>query len=66
MCSEIIFNATIPPTASAIQIHGDGGARISLDIAESDMANMIPLMALRGKQLVVCVESRDNVIEQAD
>jgi hypothetical protein len=47
------FNATIPPTETAIRVHGEGGARLMLDIAESDLGAFLPSLALRGKRLVV-------------
>jgi hypothetical protein len=51
--SEVIFPATIPPMETAIKIHGEGGARLSLDIAESNMGAFLPALAMRGKNLSV-------------
>lgn len=50
---SVTFPASIPPTETAIKIHGEGGARLQLDIAESDMGAFLPVLPLRGKMLVV-------------
>lgn len=47
------FPATIPPTETAIKIHGDGGARIILDVAESDLVTFLPAVAFRGMRINV-------------
>ena len=33
----VTFRASIPPIETAIKVHGEGGARLMLDIAESDL-----------------------------
>ena len=50
---SVTFPASIPPDSTAIKIHGDGGARIVLDIAESNIAGFLPVLAFRGKRLLV-------------
>ena len=50
-----MFRATIPPIMSALKIGGDGGARLQLDIPESDLLDALPLLAWRDKVLVVTV-----------
>jgi hypothetical protein len=50
------FEATIPLLQSAISIGGDGGARVKLDIAESDIAAVKRLMDLRGEVLKVVMK----------
>jgi hypothetical protein len=50
------FPATIPPTETAIKIHGEGGARLQLDIAETDLAAFLPALAFRGVRLTVTLE----------
>ena len=49
----VTFPATIPPIEIAIKIHGEGGARLILDIAESDMGAFLPALVMRGKRLNV-------------
>ncbi len=51
------FRATLPTTLSAIRMAGDGGMRIMLDIAESDLAEAIKLLAWRQMVLSVTVEA---------
>jgi hypothetical protein len=57
--SGVTFFASIPPMETAIKIHGDGGARMQLDIAESDLAGFLPALIMRGKRLsVTLVEAK--------
>ncbi len=49
----VSFPATIPPSETAIKVHGEGGARMQLDIAESDLGAFLPALVMRGKRLVV-------------
>ena len=49
----IKFIATLPLTATAIQIHGEEGMRVTLDIAESELPKALGLVTLKGKQLEV-------------
>jgi hypothetical protein len=49
------FRATIPVKAAAIDIHGETGARLTLEIADSDMGDFLPIVLLRGKRLRVTV-----------
>lgn len=58
MNKKTSFPATIPPIETAIKIHGDGGARLILDIAESDLSVFLPAMTMRGKRLVVTLEEK--------
>ena len=51
--NSVTFRATIPPIETAIKVHGDGGARLILDIAESDLAGFLPALVMRGKRLTV-------------
>lgn len=59
--TSVSFPASIPPTEIAIKIHGEGGARIILDIAESDLGSFIPALVMRGKRLIVTLEAVDAV-----
>ena len=47
------FPATIPSLETAIKIHGEGGARVQLDIAESDLGKFLPAVVMRQKRLLV-------------
>ena len=51
------FLASIPPLQSAIMVHGNkDGMRVKLEIPESEMANAIDLLTMRGVVLRVSVE----------
>ena len=50
---NVTFRASIPPMETAIKIHGEGGARLQLDIAESDLGGFLPALVMRGKVLLV-------------
>lgn len=52
----VTFAATIPGIETAIKVHGDGGARMILDIAEDDLAGFLPALVMRGKRLSVTLE----------
>jgi hypothetical protein len=41
---------------TAIKIHGEGGARLQLDIAEEDLGGFLPALVMRGKVLRVTME----------
>ena len=47
------FRAIIPHKAAAIDVHGDEGARLTLDISDADLADFLPVVTLRNMQLVV-------------
>ena len=50
------FEATIPPIETAIKLHGDGGARMMLDISDGDLGEFLQTLKLRGKRLRVTLE----------
>ena len=54
--NEAVFLFTFPPIQSAIKIHGEGGARLILDIAETDLAGFLPALVFRGRKLRVTLE----------
>jgi hypothetical protein len=60
MKRSVTFTASIPPIETAIKIHGDGGARVLLDIAEDNLAGFLPATAMRGKILTVTLEECSN------
>lgn len=53
--SSITFNASFPPIQSAIKISGSDGARIQLDIPQTDMEAVAALLGLTGCRLKVTV-----------
>lgn len=60
------FRASFPPIQSAIKIAGDGGARIQLDIPESDIENAQGLLAMRGKvvRVLMAVDMGVPLVEE--
>ena len=57
---QVTFRASIPPMETAIKIHGEGGARLQLDIAESDLGGFLPALVMRGKVLNVTLEHAED------
>jgi len=45
---------------TAIKIHGEGGARLQLDIAESDLGGFLPALVMRGKCLDVTLTESEG------
>jgi hypothetical protein len=58
--APVKFPATIPPSETAIKIHGEGGARMILDIAESDLGAFLPALVMRGRRLVVTLAEAEG------
>lgn len=50
---SVSFPASIPAIETAVKVHGEGGARLQLDIAESDLGAFLPALVMRGKRLTV-------------
>jgi len=57
---QVTFRASIPPMETAIKIHGEGGARLQLDIAESDLGGFLPALVMRGKVLDVTLTESEG------
>ena len=53
---SVTFLASIPLVETAVKIHGDGGARLMLDVAEADLGGFLPALAYRGKRLRITIE----------
>jgi len=49
--------ASFPDLQSAITISGDGATRVKLDIPESEIANAVKLVLLKGQAFRVKIES---------
>ncbi len=56
MGDSITFVGSIAPLQSAIQIASEGGARVKIDIPESEMDALIRLLAWREMALKITVE----------
>ena len=56
MSEPLTFIASIAPLQSAITIAHDGGARVKIDIPESEMPAIVRLMLMRGVVLKITVE----------
>ncbi len=55
------FFASLPDIQSAISFSGAGnGARIKLDVPETEISEVIKLMLLRGKAFKVIIEEADT------
>jgi len=54
---EISFVASFPDIQSAISIGGDGATRIKLDIPESEIANAVKLVLLKGQAFTVKIKT---------
>ncbi len=57
---SITFLASIAPLQSAVTIASDGGARVKLDIPESEMDAVWRLVAMREKVLKVTIEAEET------
>ncbi|HHW13487.1 MAG TPA: hypothetical protein GXX28_00965 [Firmicutes bacterium] len=58
------FRASLPAIQSAVSVSGNGdGARVKLDIPESDLAEAMKLMLLRGVAFTVTVEVEADAVE---
>ena len=51
----VTFLASIAMLASAIQVAGDGGCRLKLDLDDTQVDAIVQLMAMRGEVLQVTV-----------
>jgi hypothetical protein len=62
----ISFLATISMLQSAIQIAGDGGARLKLDLDDTQMDAIIALSGMRGELLRVTVALEAETSKKQD
>ena len=56
---KINFNASLPDIQSALSVGGTG-ARLKLDVPETDLAEIIKMVMVKGKLLRVTVEVEDD------
>lgn len=56
----LTFTASIAPLQSAITVASDGGARVKIDIPESELPAIVRLMLYRGKRLRITLEIDDD------
>ena len=52
------FPGIIPPIETAIKVHGEGGVRLQIDVAESDLVEFMPAFPFRGKPLMIRLRVR--------
>ena len=55
--APVSFLASFPNIQAAIRVAGDGGARILLDIPETELPAIVRLLLLRGQLIRVTVEA---------
>ncbi len=54
----IKFRASLPDIQSAISIGGDG-ARVKIDIPETDLSEAIKLVLLKGKVFTITIDENE-------
>ena len=57
----IKFSASLPDIQSAISVSGEGATRVKLDIPESEIAEAIKLVTLKGQSFQVVIEDGGQV-----
>ena len=63
MTDSATFRASIPPIMSGIKTGGDG-MRVQFDIPETDMPEAVKLLTMRGKVLIITVETESETSER--
>lgn len=58
----IKFVASLPDIQSAISVGGDG-ARIKLDVPESELGNVIRLVLLKGQTFEVVIDDGEREVK---
>jgi len=54
---KIEFTASLPDIQTAINIGGDGSTRVKLEIPESELAEAVKLVLLKGQAFKVKIDS---------
>jgi len=57
---KLEFIASLPDIQSAITISGEGATRIKFDIPESEIANAVKLVLLKGQAFKVKIETIES------
>lgn len=57
---EIEFIASLPDILTAITISGEGATRVKFDIPESEIANAVKLVMLKGQAFKVNIKTIDQ------
>lgn len=60
MKNKIEFIASLPPIQSAIQLNGLDGARIKLDVPESEMPAVMKLVLFKGQAFKVTITPEED------
>ena len=60
---EIEFIASLPDILTAITISGEGATRVKFDIPESEIANAVKLVLLKGKTFKVRIDIEEQLEE---
>jgi len=58
-CSKsdgVTFRSAIPAKAAAIDFHGETGARLTLEVADCDLGDFMPVVLMRQKRLIVTIK----------
>ena len=58
---EIEFVASLPDILTAITISGEGATRVKFDIPESEIANAVKLVLLKGKAFRVRISIEEQM-----
>ncbi len=58
---DIEFMASLPDVATAIAISGDGSTRVKFDLPESEIANAVKLVLLKGKAFKVRISTEEQL-----
>ena len=59
MSESIVMLASIPPIMTALKVDGSGGARLQLDIPDSETEAIKALLDMRGAELIITVQRRE-------
>ena len=62
---KLEFIASLPDIQTAITISGEGATRVKFDIPESEIANAVKLVLLKGQAFKVKIETIDDDVWQA-
>jgi hypothetical protein len=62
---QISLIASLPDIQSAINIGGDGSTRVKLDIPESELAEAVKLVLLKGRSFRVTISVVEDENEDA-